>query len=92
MRRLGHQIAEVDDFAFRHPLLEGAETATRDHDALGLAGSWVDDRTRLQIWHLAALGLLVAMADVVAGQWFLAGYEANFGHTLGIRRFTTRVG
>ncbi len=80
MDRLFNEVTKIYLAAFTYPLCEGADAAAGNHEYYWFAGCWVDDCLLLQVWHLAALGFYVAVADVVSRQWRFAGYHADFAH------------
>ena len=77
---LGGQLIEINLLAFAQPLVERSQASTRDEDAEFLARSRVCDRTLLQIGHLAALGLVVSVANIIANQGLFASNDANLRH------------
>lgn len=82
MYALRVQLADVDHLTCLCPLHKGLEAASRNNNALLLAGRRIDDKAVLKIWHLATLGLLVTVAHIVACEGLFAGNGANFGHRI----------
>ncbi len=72
--------SKVEHFTFSHPFTNRAKSAVGNENRLRFTGRWVDQRGLLQVWHLAALGLHVGVADVVARERTLSGDIANLSH------------
>jgi hypothetical protein len=65
-----------------HPLAEGTDTTSGNHDAHWATRCWVNHGLWLEVWHLAALRFHVGVADIVASHRALASNFADFCHKI----------